>query len=254
MNNNIPSHWQRLIPVKTKDSHKYTHGHALIYAAPEMTGATNLAASACARMGAGLVSVVCKKDRADIYSIILPAHIIVRDNINWFDERVTARLYGSGGLSVKPDFNSNLPTVLDADALKDLPSILKPNYILTPHEGEFEKAFPAINGTAIERSQKVAKKLNAYVVLKGSKTIITAPDGHYVVNESHAPYLATAGTGDVLAGMITGLIAQKMPIFEACCAAVWIHGECARYFGVGLVASDIAHIIPIILKKITTKA
>lgn len=250
MNKNTLEIWQNLMPTKTKDSHKYTHGHALIYGAPKMTGASNLAARSCARMGAGLVSVLSDKKNADIYRIILPAHIIVRRDLTWFDERVTVRLYGSGGLSIKPDFKSDLPSVLDADALKELPSKLKPNYILTPHEGEFTKAFPGIRGSSIERAQKAAKQINAHIVLKGAQTIIAAPNGNYVVNESHASCLATAGTGDVLAGMITGLVAQQMPIFEACCAAVWIHGECGRYFGIGLVASDVPEIIPVILNKL----
>lgn len=254
MNKNIPENWQHLIPIKTKDSYKYVHGHALIYGAPKMTGATNLAASACARMGAGLVSVLANKKISDIYRTILPAHIIIQNDLKWFDKRVTARLYGSGGLPVKPDFNSDIPTVLDADALKKLPLILKPNYVLTPHQGEFEKTFPYIKGIEVERSLEAARQINAYVVLKGAKTVIAAPDGRYAINESDAPYLATAGTGDVLAGMITGLIAQKMPIFEACCAAVWIHSKCAHHFGMGLVSTDLVDIIPIILQKLVEKS
>ncbi len=247
MKRNHPESWQHLIPVKTKEGNKYTYGHATIYAAPKMTGATNLAASACARMGVGLVSVLAQTDMANTYRMILPAHIIVRDDLEWTDQRVTARLYGSGGLSIAPDYTSNLPIVLDADALKKLPETLAPNYILTPHEGEFERAFPDIKGTPMERALEASKQINAHVVLKGAITIIAAPNGAYVVNECLAPCLATAGTGDVLAGMITGLVAQKMPIFEACCAATWIHGECGKTFGTGLVASDLVDLIPKII-------
>jgi len=249
MNINHPDQWRHLIPVKTKDSHKYTHGHALIYGAPKLTGATRLAAAACTRMGTGLVSVLADKKTADIYRCTLPAHILVRDDLKWTDPRVTARLYGCGGLPVTPDYSADLPTLLDADALKKLPDVLKPNYILTPHEGEFTAAFPTTKGTAIERAQKMARQLNAHIVLKGAKTVISCPDGRYMINEANAPQLATAGTGDVLAGMITGLIAQHMPIFESACAAVWIHEACARHFGTGLVAGDLVDLIPIVLQK-----
>jgi len=247
MQDNHPDLWRGLLPLRTAKSHKYTHGHALIYGAPELTGATRLAAGACARMGAGLVTVLAPHDLANIYRTALPAHILVRGDLSWFDERVTAKIYGPGGLSVVPDFYSNLPVVLDADALANMPKKLAPNYILTPHEGEFELAFPNIKGSREERAQHAAQVLNAHVVLKGAKTIIAAPDGRCVINKNASPSLATAGTGDVLAGMITGLVAQNMPIFEACCAAVWMHGQCANEFGAGLVASDLIDVIPRVL-------
>lgn len=241
---NHPELWRDLIPLKTKESHKYTHGHALIYGAPELTGATYLAASACARIGTGLVTVLAGRKVADIYRTILPAHILVRNDLEWSDSRVIAKLYGSGGLSVIPDYQSDLPVVLDADALANLPKKLKPNYILTPHEREFDRAFPDIKGSRIEKAKSAARSINAHIVLKGAETVIATPDSQYVVNDHASPYLATAGTGDVLAGMITGLVTQNMPVFEACAAAVWIHGECARRFGIGLVASDLVDLIP----------
>ncbi len=242
--------WQDLLPVKTEDSHKYTHGHLLIYGAPELTGATRLAASAAARIGAGLVSVLASENTANIYRSTLPAHILVRSDLSWKDERITAKLYGCGGLPVEPDFAAKIPVVLDADALYNLPENLPSNYTLTPHEGEFNQAFPDITGDKIKRAVRAAKQINAHVVLKGAKTVIAAPDGQYVVNNNACAYLASAGTGDVLAGMIAGLLAQNMPVFEANCAAVWIHGECGKYIGAGLVASDIPDIIPYILKKL----
>ncbi len=239
MEYNHPDLWRSVFPKKIGEHHKYDHGHAVIYGAPKLTGATRLAAEACARMGTGLVTVLSSPETAAIYRTSLPSHILVRDDINWSDEKVTAKLYGSGGLSITPDYMSVLPTILDADALKNLPSILSENYILTPHEGEFIKAFPDLKGTRSEKALAAAKNINAHIVLKGAETIIVAPDGRILLNDHASPYLATAGTGDVLAGMITGLLAQKMPIFEACAAAVWLHGEASLQIGAGLVASDL---------------
>jgi hydroxyethylthiazole kinase-like uncharacterized protein yjeF len=243
--------WRHLLPLKTQQSHKYTHGHAVIYAAPELTGATRLAAEACARMGAGLVTVLTPRDIANVYRTVLPAHVLVRDDLNWFDERVTAKLYGPGGLSAASDFKSKKPVVLDAGALASLPERLTLNYVLTPHEGEFEQAFPNITGSREERAKQAAQALNAHIVLKGAETIVAAPDGRCLINKNAPPCLATAGTGDVLAGMITGLVAQNMPIFEACGAAVWIHGRCANEFGMGLVASDLIGLIPGVLGELS---
>ncbi len=244
MTKNHPDLWRNLLPVKTDKGHKYTYGHTVIYGAPELTGATRLTASACARMGAGLVSVLSDKNTANIYRTALPAHILVRDDLDWHDDRVSTKIYGPGGLPVQPDFHATLPVILDADALTNLPKTLTPNYILTPHEGEFERAFPTIKGTRLEKAQQAAQSINAHIILKGAQTIIAAPNRNPVINHHASPHLATAGSGDVLTGMIAGLIAQDMPIFESCCAAVWIHGECARNFGAGLVASDLIDRIP----------
>lgn len=247
---NTPEVWLEFFPKLDKDAHKYTRGHAVIYGAPELTGASRLAADACARIGAGLVSVLCTAETAAIYKTSLPAHILVRDDLNWWDERVTAQLYGSGGLARDVDIK-NVPTVLDADALLSLPEVLNPKCILTPHEGEFSKAFPDIRGDRIEMAQKASQQSSAIIVLKGQETIIAHPDGRMIVNRHAASNLATAGTGDVLAGLITGLAAQGMEPFFAASAAVWIHGDAAIKFGPGLVASDIPNIIPEILRDLS---
>ena len=245
---NCPALWLKALEAPHRDTHKYKRGSAAIYAAPEMCGATNLATQSCARMGAGLVNVLAGAN-ADLFRAILPAHIIVRDDLNWFDERVTARLYGSGGMPCKIDFSKQLSSVLDADALQsDILDKLDDHYILTPHEGEFARLFPDIDLTDRESAAtEAAKRSGAIVVLKGANTIITHSDGRIVVNENSSPYLATAGTGDVLAGMITGLCAQGIDPFYAACAAVWIHGEAGKRIGAGLVASDIPDKIPEIL-------
>lgn len=250
MTYNTPDLWRSSLPSKGPHEHKYTHGHALIYGAPVLTGATRLAAEACARMGCGLVTVLATPETANIYRTALPAHLMVRDDPGWSDPRVTARLYGPGGLSTPPDFSVEIPVVLDADALNALPDKLSPHYVLTPHEGEFSRIFPDLKGSREERAQKAAARLNAHIVLKGHETVIAAPSGKICINAHTSAHLATAGTGDVLAGMITGLLARNMPVFEACCAAVWIHGDAAKRFGIGLVASDLPGLIPAVLKDL----
>lgn len=248
MKQNSPDIWRDKLPQIKKVGHKYDRGHALIYGAPEFTGATRLAAQSCARIGAGLTTVLGGK-KADIYRCTLPAHIMVRDDLNWNDERVSAKLYGSGGLQTEIDYQSKLPTILDAEALKQLPAELSQNYILTPHEGEFAKAFRSIDGNKAQKAQKAAKHINAIILLKGKETVIAHPDGRIIINNHASPYLASAGTGDVLSGMVAGLCAQKIEPFYAACAAVWIHGEAGQKFGAGLVASDIEKKIPEILRN-----
>lgn len=248
---NHPDLWADKIPHKKAQSHKYDYGHAVIYGAPELTGATRLAAESCARVGAGLVTVLAPEKVTAIYRETLAAYILVRDDLEWSDERITARLYGSGGLSAIPDFSSDIPTVLDADALNGLPGKLNDNFVLTPHEGEFARIFPDIKGSRLEKAQEAARQSGAYIVLKGPDTIIAAPDGQTVINTHASPVLATAGSGDVLAGMIAGFLAQGMRPMDAACAAVWIHGECALRFGEGLVAADIPSIIPDVLQDLS---
>ena len=251
MENNHPDLWKSALLSRDKDAHKYDNGHAVIYGAPEFTGATRLAACACARVGAGLTSVLAPSDVVNVYRSSLPAHIMVRDNMGWDDDRVSAKLYGSGGLAVDPVYDEGVPTVLDADALAKLPERLPAHYILTPHEGEFSRAFPDVKGEKSARAVKAAQQLGAIIVLKGASTIIAHPDGRIVVNTHASDDLASAGSGDVLAGMITGLLAQAIEPFDAACAGVWMHGEAAIRFGRGMVASDISEIIPKILQDLT---
>lgn len=247
---NTPALWLSHFPRRMTDSHKYTAGHAVIYAAPELTGATRLAAEACARIGAGLVTVLAPESVVNVYRASLPAHILVRQDLQWWDKKVTATLYGSGGISEAVRVKERVAAVLDADALAALPPALNPLCVLTPHEGEFALTFPDIHGSREARARQAALESGAIVVLKGAETVIAAPDGRLAVNCHASPALATAGTGDVLAGMITGLLAQGMPGFEAACAAVWIHGDCALRFGSGLVASDLPDLIPAAVQEL----
>lgn len=262
---NNPDLWLKNFPRRSGDKHKYDFGHALIFGSRSMTGATRLATEACARIGAGLTTIVADDDVASIYRATLPAHLIVEDNTGDMqkhlqDERRNAVLIGPGA---GPDFPSlrqlikavckqaDKKIVLDADALNAMAekhdySFLHANCVLTPHEGEFKKLFPDIEGEKIKRAQEAAELTKAVIVLKGSETVIAVAGYGPVINYA-PPWLATAGTGDVLAGMITGLLAQGMESFEASCAATWIHGECARVFGPGLVASDLEGLIPAVV-------
>lgn len=243
---NAPKLFQKLLPHKTELDHKYSHGYALIYGASKLTGATRLAADACARMGAGLTSVLAPDDTsAQIYRTSLPPHMMVltpEDGEN--NRHITARLYGPGGLPRNTKIRANTSVVLDADAIHHCPETTQNPVILTPHEGEFAKAFPQITGTPEQRAQQASQKTGAYIVLKGARTIIAAPTGALIINDHASPHLATAGSGDVLAGMITGLLARNMPPLHACCASVWMHGQAGIDCGLGLVASDIPALIP----------
>lgn len=265
---NHPDLWLSYVPRRIPDSNKYDFGHALIFGAEKMTGATRLAAESCARIGAGLTTVIAPTPAADIYRAALPPHIIVEDysgkpSKHLEDERRNAVLIGPGAGDdyketlkiIRAASASGRAMVLDADALNALAAHPYPdslpqqrkNVVLTPHGGEFERLFTELKGDRQTKARKAAESTGCVIVLKGNETIIAAPGHEPVMNRNAPPGLATAGTGDVLAGMMTGLLAQGMDGFYAACAAVWIHGESATRFGPGLVASDLLNQIAAIL-------
>ena len=239
---NTPELWLSVFPRPAVTDHKYTRGHTVIMGAPEYTGATRLAAEASSRIGSGLVTVL-SKDQAHLYRATLPPDIMVRagplDQVN----RPTVLLAGPGGCdaqsaSTLKSSDPKLGVVMDADAIRLCDQIQHSQRIITPHVGEFERHFGSIGSDTIKRVTDVAKHHQAVVVLKGSKTLIAAPDGRVAENVHASPYLAKAGTGDVLAGFIAGLFAQGMPAFEAACAGVWLHGDTSLRVGPGLVPQD----------------
>ena len=261
---NTPALWLKSFPVLSAESHKYTRGHAVVYGGEKRTGAACLAAAAAQKIGAGLVTITSPAKAWPVYSSYRASLMVDEcDTLDDFkailrDIRKNAVLLGPGAgaddqlkQSVDAALSLNKSGVLDADVFsayhsnpKDLFAKLSPKYVLTPHEGEFEKLFGAQEGSKPERALKAAKTANAIIVLKGADTVIATPDGTIAINTNAPPSLATAGSGDVLAGIITGLIAQGMNPFMAACAAVWLHGESAQIYGAGLTAEDIISTLP----------
>lgn len=268
---NDPGLWLRDFPVPGPESHKYSRGHALIYGGPQRTGAACLAAFAAQRAGAGVVTITSLPDSAYIYkqyraSLMVDEWCTPEDfKALLRDERRNTILLGPGA-GLNDSFKENVETallfnktaVLDADIFsafkdspKDLFSKLSPDkHILSPHEGEFERLFGVLEGNKLERARKAAKTANAIVLLKGADTIIAAPDGTAIIHANAPSTLATAGSGDVLAGLMTGLMAQGMSPFSAAAAGAWLHAESARNFGLGLTAEDIINHIPQALNRL----
>lgn len=265
---NNPGLWplQRLRP--RAEGHKYDRGHVVVFGGARLTGAARLAAQAAMRTGAGLCTVVAPADAVTVYRSDAP-HIMVEERgtdiaAHLADPRRNVAIIGPGleGDGVRADVLAVLaagrPAVLDAGALtafagaeNDLCAALHPDCILTPHEGEFERLFGPLPEGRVQAAQKAAIRAGCTILLKGAETVIAAPGRAPVVNNHATPYLATAGAGDVLAGVIGGLLAQGMGAFDAACAAAWIHGEAARRFGPGLVAPDLVAGIPAVLKDLT---
>lgn len=248
---NAPKLWTSRLPTPDVDGHKYHRGHAIILGAETYTGATRLAAEACSRVGAGLVTVH-SPSQAQVYRATLPADIMVRDDELTALNRPYTILVGPGGCTdAQASMLSHLPDpfdlVLDADAIRLWPTQTARSCIVTPHEGEFDRYFEGHTGDAEMRAIEAAAASGVIIVLKGPRTMIAAPNGKSVLNTTASPYLAKAGTGDVLAGLITGLVAQGMPAFDAACAGVWIHGQAGARIGPGLIPQDIISEIRTIL-------
>ncbi|WP_295679884.1 NAD(P)H-hydrate dehydratase [uncultured Nevskia sp.] len=266
---NDPALWLSDLPWPTLAGNKYTRGHALVSGGYPITGAARMAARAAARMGAGLTTIAVPDVALPIYAAALISIMVhpltaPEDFAALLDDpRFTAFLIGPGAGPSAETRNralsmlaSGRPTVLDADALTAFqtePAVLDQAIIgpcvLTPHDGEFGRLFDA-GGDKLTRSLAAARRCGAVVVLKGSDTVIAAPDGRAVINTNAPPSLATAGSGDVLSGMLLGLLAQGMTPFLAGAAAVWMHGAAASEFGPGLIAEDLPDLLPGIVRRL----
>jgi hydroxyethylthiazole kinase-like uncharacterized protein yjeF len=267
---NIPLLWLSKLPRPQPDGHKYDRGHTVVVSGPmTRTGAARLAARGALRVGSGLVTVASPRDALAVHAAQLTAIMILPmdgsiDLVDILaDERRNAVVIGpaagvgemtsalvEAALGMKPaavlDADALTSFVDNADRLSELAKGRAEPTVITPHEGEFARLFPELAeaGSKPERARAAAEKCGAVVVLKGPDTIVAAPDGRLAIADNATPDLATAGTGDVLAGMIGGLLAQGMPAFEAAAAAVWLHGAAGRVKGPGLIAEDLPEALP----------
>lgn len=277
---NVPDLWADIFPSPQADGHKYARGHAVVVSGDMVsTGAARLAARAALRAGAGLVTVASKRDALAVNAAALTA-VMVRDTETpqqfaelLADKRLNACVIGpAAGIGertrdmVRAALSARRGVVLDADALTsfaDDPEPLfteikkqdDPQVILTPHAGEFGRLFNKFHSTyphasKLERARIAAVQSGAVVLLKGADTVVAARDGRAAITANAAPWLATAGSGDVLAGIIGGMLAQGVPAFEAACIAAWMHGEAGHEFGPGLIAEDLPDMLPAVLRNL----
>lgn len=274
---NLPDLWSAVLPVMEADTHKFRRGHVGVFSGGmTSTGAARLSAAAAARSGAGLVTVIAPQDALPVHAMHLTSTMLVplgedADVVQFIENRkVRAAVLGPafGDLARARQIVTALlakttelyALVLDADgitAFKDEPQMLfsaveqsEVTLVLTPHEGEFQRLFGGLvdaQADKVERARQAAKLSHSIVIYKGADTVIAEPDGLAAINSNGSALLATAGSGDVLTGIIAGLCAQGMPAFEAACAAVWIHAETANCFAEfapqGMIAEDMPELI-----------
>jgi ADP-dependent NAD(P)H-hydrate dehydratase / NAD(P)H-hydrate epimerase len=277
---NTPVLWASTFPVPRVEGHKYGRGHAVVASGGIFsTGAARLAARAALRSGAGLVTIASPFEALAVNAAASLA-VMVRPvdgagELTEFlsDPRRNVVVLGPGG-GVGPAMQEmvaaalaeDCAVVLDADALtsfSDAPQQLlaaiqrhsEGPTVLTPHMGEFGRLFqtlPAIShaGSKLQQAQLAAMTAGAIVLLKGPDTVVASPDGRAAIAQNAPPWLATAGSGDVLAGIVAGLLAQRMPGFAAACAAVWLHGEAGTAAGPGLISEDLPDMLPRIFREL----
>jgi hydroxyethylthiazole kinase-like uncharacterized protein yjeF len=277
---NIPALWRSHFPVPRSTGQKYDRGHAVVASGPLWsTGAARLAARGALRAGAGLVTIASPREALTVNAAASLA-VMVRPvdgagELTKFlgDRRLNTFAIGPGaGVGdetcelVLAGLSGERAVVLDADAITSFsgdPERLRAALhrrrnqatILTPHEGEFSSYFGPLDertkvGSKLERARLAAQAVEAVILLKGPDTVVAAPDGRAAIAANAPSYLATAGSGDVLAGIAAGLLAQGMPAFEAAAAAVWLHGEAAVSFGPGLISEDLPEALPRIYRAL----
>jgi ADP-dependent NAD(P)H-hydrate dehydratase / NAD(P)H-hydrate epimerase len=277
---NVPQFWRKSFPVPRIDGHKYARGHAIVVSgAIATTGAARMAARGSLRVGAGLVTLASPVDALAVNAAALTA-VMVRpiDTAVEFaellaDKRLNSCVIGPGtGVGERTrDFvltalSEGRGLVLDADALTsfaEAPERLfeaikasqAAHVVLTPHEGEFHRLFSESSNkyslrSKLERVRAAALRSGAIVLLKGADTVVASPQGRATVASNAPPWLATAGAGDVLSGMIAGLLAQGVPAFEAASMGAWMHGEAAREAGPGLIAEDLTEVLPAVFRHL----
>src|SRR5665213_949415 len=277
---NAPRFWHGVFPAPQVDGHKYARGHTVIVSGGiATTGAARMSARGALRAGAGLVTVASPKDALAVNAAALTAIMVrpVDTSIEFADmltdRRFNACVIGPGaGVGEKTRnfvltaLSAKRGLVLDADALTsfaDAPDHLfdaikassHPQVVLTPHEGEFPRLFSDISNkhplrSKLERVRAAAARSHAVVLLKGPATVVASPAGRAPIAENAPPWLATAGAGDVLSGMIAGFLAQGVPPFEAASIGVWMHGEAAREAGPGLIAEDLPETLPAVFRRL----
>lgn len=267
---NQPGLWLAALPRPQRGDNKYTRGHALLFGGYPITGASRLAARAAARAGSGLTTIAVPQIALPIYaaaltSIMVRAFATDEEFLELLeDRRLTAQLIGPGAGSTPATRHRALamlakgrPTLIDADAISafaadpgELARAILGPCVLTPHEGEFKRLFD-VEGDKLARARAAAVQSGTVVVLKGRDTVIAAADGRAIINSNAPPSLATAGSGDVLGGIILGLLSQGMDAFLAAAAGVWLHGAAATAFGPGLLAEDLPDQLPAVLREIS---
>ena len=270
---NTPGMWLGALIDRGPSAHKYQHGSVLVWSGPPLaTGASRLAATAALRAGAGLVTLAGTKEALMVHAAHVTAVMLKQAEGSaeltelLKDKRYTSVVLGPAN-GVGPEMRELVAAtmaaqracVLDADALtsfsgeaRELANIIQTNrepVVLTPHEGEFlrltgTKPPPVEPGEAqgewrVVNARDAARLFQSTLVLKGARTVVAAADGRVAINENAPPWLATAGSGDVLSGIIGGLLAQGMPGFEAACAGVWLHGLAGQIAGRGMIAEDL---------------
>jgi hydroxyethylthiazole kinase-like uncharacterized protein yjeF len=272
---NGPPLWQKDLKEPQPSDHKYTRGACLVIGNGSMPGAVRLASLAVRRIGAGLVRMTCKSEDYPLLASTVWGDIVTpvateKELLRWAeDARFQALLWGAGAPPERSTreralllLSTKKPCVLDGGALSSfegqsqmLMRHLHEDVVLTPHEGEFRRLFPhlASLGNKAEKALKAASETGAIIVLKGYDTVIASPEGKALMNANAPATLATAGTGDVLAGMIAGLLAQSLLPLQAAAAAVWIQGAAAGRRGLGLIAEDLLDDIPGVLQGLLQK-